>query len=82
MGIFALTAFYTTIAGLWGVLVTDLFQFVLMMSMVILLAVLSVNAVGGIDELKLKVAALDCAQADAPDRGSTSSRRSIPFGCR
>ncbi len=54
--------------GLWGVLVTDLFQFVLMMSMIILLAVLSVHAVGGIDELKLKVAALDAAG------GATGSR--------
>lgn len=68
VGIFALTAFYTTLAGLWGVLVTDLFQFVLMMSMIILLAVLSVNAVGGIDELKLKVAALDSASGTGGSR--------------
>ncbi len=68
VGIFALTAFYTTLAGLWGVLVTDLFQFVLMMSMIILLAVFSVSAVGGIDELKAKVAALDAAN------GATGSR--------
>ena len=46
------TAFYTTLSGLWGVLVTDLFQFVLKMGMVILLAVFAVNAVGGIDALK------------------------------
>src|SRR6186997_1474797 len=49
------TAFYTTISGLWGVLVTDLFQFVLKMGMVILLAILAVNAVGGIDALKMKI---------------------------
>src|SRR5712692_1680457 len=55
------TAFYTTIAGLWGVLVTDLFQFVLKMGMVILLAVFAVKAVGGLATLKLKVAALDTA---------------------
>src|SRR5919198_742453 len=53
------TAFYTTLTGLWGVLVTDLVQFVLKMGMVILLAVLAVNAVGGIDALKLKIADLD-----------------------
>jgi SSS family solute:Na+ symporter len=63
IGIFAMTAFYTTLAGLWGVLVTDLFQFVLMMVMIILLAVLSVNAVGGIDALKAKVIELDGAAA-------------------
>jgi len=68
VGIFAFTAFYTTIAGLWGVLVTDLFQFVLMMSMIILLAILSVQAVGGIDELKLKVAALDAGSGVSGSR--------------
>src|SRR5215472_1775383 len=35
------TAFYTTISGLWGVLVTDLFQFALKMSMVTVLAVVA-----------------------------------------
>jgi Na+/proline symporter len=59
VGILVFTAFYTAISGLWGVLVTDLFQFVLKMGMVILLAIFAVNAVGGIDQLKLKVAELD-----------------------
>jgi Na+/proline symporter len=67
-GMMVFTAFYTTISGLWGVLVTDLFQFVLKMGMVIVLAVLAVNAVGGIDELKAKVTALDQAS------GHTGSR--------
>jgi Na+/proline symporter len=67
-GILLFTAFYTTLAGLWGVLVTDLFQFVLMMAMVILLAVFAVNAVGGIDELKSRVIALDAAGAQADSR--------------
>src|SRR5437660_570563 len=53
------TAFYTTISGLWGVLVTDLFQFVLKMGMVVALAVFAVAAVGGLDALKTKIAALD-----------------------
>src|SRR3954451_23413290 len=59
IGILMFTAFYTTISGLWGVLVTDLFQFALKMGMVILLAVLAVQAVGGIDQLRAKVAAQD-----------------------
>ncbi|HZR24958.1 MAG TPA: sodium:solute symporter family protein, partial [Vicinamibacterales bacterium] len=46
------TAFYTTLAGLWGVLVTDLVQFVLKMGMVIALAYFSVRAVGGLEVLK------------------------------
>src|SRR5258706_363002 len=55
------TAFYTTLAGLWGVLVTDLVQFVLKMGMVVALAFFSVRAVGGLAALKVKVAALDAA---------------------
>jgi SSS family solute:Na+ symporter len=55
------TAFYTTLAGLWGVLVTDLVQFVLKMGMVIALAWYSVRAVGGLSALESKVAALDAA---------------------
>ena len=47
----AITAFISTISGLWGVLWTDLFQFGLMMGMVILLAVFAVNAAGGMDSL-------------------------------
>src|SRR5499425_2452306 len=68
VGMLIFTAFYTTISGLWGVLVTDLFQFVLKMGMVILLAVLAVNAVGGIDGLKMKIAALDAASGQAGSR--------------
>src|ERR1051325_9949906 len=55
------TAFYTTLAGLWGVLVTDLVQFVLKMGMVIALAYLAVRAVGGLTPLKQQIAALDAA---------------------
>src|SRR5436309_13356363 len=51
LGIIAVTSFISTLSGLWGVLVTDLFHFVLKMSMVIVLAVLAVRVVGGIDEL-------------------------------
>lgn len=65
VGILLFTAFYTTISGLWGVLVTDLFQFVLKMGMVIVLAVFSVQAVGGMDALRAKIAMLD-AQTGQP----------------
>lgn len=68
IGILVFTAFYTTISGLWGVLVTDLFQFVLKMGMVIVLAVLAVNAVGGIDALKTKIAALDASSGQSGSR--------------
>ena len=55
------TAFYTTLAGLWGVLVTDLVQFVLKMGMVIALAWYAVRAVGGLSAPESKVTALDAA---------------------
>ncbi|MCI0348068.1 MAG: Na+:solute symporter [Acidobacteriales bacterium] len=55
----AFTLLYTTISGLWAVLWTDLVQFILKMGMVIVLAVFAVIAVGGIDILKVKLAAHD-----------------------
>jgi solute:Na+ symporter, SSS family len=61
IGMLLFTAFYTALSGLWGVLVTDLFQFALKMAMVIVLAIVAVNAVGGIDSLKTKISAMDAA---------------------
>jgi Na+/proline symporter len=55
------TAFYTTLAGLWGVLVTDLVQFVLKMGMVVALAYFAVRATGGLAALETKVRAIDAA---------------------
>ena len=55
LGLIALTSFISTLAGLWGVLVTDMVQFVIKMGMVIVLAVFAVNAVGGIDVMKEKL---------------------------
>jgi Na+/proline symporter len=44
------------------VLVTDVFQFVIKMGMVIVLAVVAVRAVGGIDAMKMKLAAVDATR--------------------
>ncbi|HJT70512.1 MAG TPA: sodium:solute symporter family protein [Terriglobales bacterium] len=46
------TGLYTFIGGLWGVLVTDLFQFVLKMAMIIVLAWVAVVKIGGMHELQ------------------------------
>jgi SSS family solute:Na+ symporter len=54
---FAITAAYAVAAGMWAVLWTDFFQFMLMMTAVIVLAVYSVAAVGGMEALQTKVAA-------------------------
>ncbi len=55
-------------------LVTDLFQFVIKMGMVIVLAVVAVNAVGGIDAMKEKLIAIDQLRgATTGGRGSVLS---------
>lgn len=54
---FGVTMLYSVAAGLWAVLWTDLIQFVIKMTAVIVLAVFAVKAVGGMDALKRGVAA-------------------------
>jgi Na+/proline symporter len=78
------TAIYVMIGGLWGVLVTDLLQFVVKMTMAIVLAVAAVAAVGGIGDPR--------GQARGPrsrrtasiraGRFSRSFRPRTPRGCR
>ena len=63
LGMMLVTALISTLSGLWGVLVMDLFQFALKMGMVIVLAVCAVRAVGGMDALEEKLHALDAARA-------------------
>ncbi|MEP7175718.1 MAG: sodium:solute symporter family protein [Gemmatimonadales bacterium] len=55
--LFGVTALYTVFAGLWGIIVTDLFQFVFAMGGSILLAVLAVQSVGGLDALTAQASA-------------------------
>jgi len=52
---FVITVVYSVAAGLWAVLWTDLVQFVIKMSAVIILAVYAVNAVGGINVMRTKL---------------------------
>jgi len=54
---FVITLVYSVAAGMWAVLWTDLVQFVIKMSAVIVLAVYAVRAVGGIEVMKVKLAA-------------------------
>jgi solute:Na+ symporter, SSS family len=51
------TGFYVALGGLWGVLWTDLFQFVLKMGVVIAIAWYAVAAAGGMDTLLARLAA-------------------------
>ena len=55
--LFGITAFYSVFSGLWGVIVTDAFQFVVAMGGTILLAVLAVESVGGLGAVIEKSAA-------------------------
>jgi solute:Na+ symporter, SSS family len=56
-----ITLVYTALSGMWAVLWTDLIQFVLKMSMVILLAWFAVRAVGGLHSMSTQIHAMDAA---------------------
>jgi SSS family solute:Na+ symporter len=49
---FVVTSAYSAAAGMWAVLWTDFFQFIIMMTAVIILAVYAVDAAGGMDAIK------------------------------
>src|SRR5918912_2296983 len=53
---FVITVAYSVAAGMWAVLWTDLVQFVIKMTAVIVLAIFAVKAVGGIGALKAGLA--------------------------
>ena len=55
LGIIPFTGLYVALGGLWGVLWTDLFQFVLKMGVVIAIAYYAVGACGGIHEMISKL---------------------------
>lgn len=67
IGLIMITSLISTLSGLWGVLVTDLVQFVIKMGMVIVLAVAAVNAVGGIDSMKARL--VEMGRGDALNFG-------------
>jgi Na+/proline symporter len=62
------TGLYTFIGGLWGVLVTDLFQFALKMTMIVVLAWVAVAKIGGMRSLDahLQIIESNARQTGAP----------------
>lgn len=58
-----IAAIYCAAAGLWGVVVTDLIQFIVAMAGAVVLAVAAVGAVGGLDALSAQVPAGKLAMA-------------------
>ncbi len=55
------TGFYVALGGLWGVLWTDLFQFVLKMAIVIAIAWYAISTIGGMHAMLAKLAAMRAA---------------------
>ena len=78
-GMMIITAFVSTLSGLWGVLVTDVFQFALAMGMVVALAYFAVAKVGGMDGLITKIQALDAAKAAAGDTAAGAGGSLLSF---
>jgi Na+/proline symporter len=68
------TGIYTFIGGLWGVLVTDLFQFILKMTMIIVLAWVAVAKIGGMTLLKIQLSHVnDAVRQSGQSTGSVLS---------
>ena len=80
---FVITAAYSVAAGMWAVLWTDFFQFILAMAAVIALAVYSVDAVGGMDALKAGVSSHFGSETAAlsvvPFRASATGFEAYPW---
>lgn len=56
--LFVITIVYTAISGLWGVLVTDFFQFWLAMFGCVMLAIFAVQYCGGMEEMLTRMAGI------------------------
>lgn len=65
IGLFGVATFYTVLSGFWGIVVTDLVQFVIAMGASFLFAWYAVDSVGGMAELKVKL-----LEALGPERAS------------
>jgi len=61
-----ITFLYSILSGFWGVVVTDAVQFLIAMIGSIALAVFAVNAVGGLESLKTKLAAVKPVGSSVP----------------
>ncbi|HYL96262.1 MAG TPA: sodium:solute symporter family protein [Terriglobales bacterium] len=70
------TGLYVSLGGLWGVLWTDLFQFILKMAIVIAVAYYAVGAVGGLGPL---VSTLHGLRTTASAGGAASAGNALSF---
>jgi len=81
MCLFLVTVFYTVMSGLWGVVMTDLLQFILAMGGSIFLAVISWRSLGGMDGIRagLSEKGFDIAQTLRIVPGPESLLSANPF---
>jgi SSS family solute:Na+ symporter len=56
IALFLLTTAYTTVSGVWGIMITDLIQMTVKLAGAIMLAVFAVYSVGGLDALHTQLA--------------------------
>lgn len=76
-----LTAVYSCLSGFWGVILTDFFQFIIAMGGAILLAVMAVNAAGGMGAIVEHLQHTDKLHMIPPAAGQTPYEfLSSPFG--
>ena len=61
-----ITFLYSILSGIWGVVVTDAVQFVIAMAGAIVLAIVALQAVGGVEGLKSGLAAVTPAGSSQP----------------
>ncbi len=79
IGCVALGALYTSCSGLWGVVVTDLFQFAWAMAGAVILAVVAVRAAGGMAEITQALSGTGALNM-LPPMPADGSWLSSPFG--
>lgn len=77
--IVGLVTFYSSLAGLWGVVTTDVVQFVIAMVSCTALAVVVVGQVGGLEALRIRVAELHPLGEGALQFFPTPELKNIPW---
>jgi len=73
-------ALYSSLSGLWGVSLTDTFQFIMAMGGSIILAIIAVRHIGGIEGLKNQLTEVDWVFDFFPKVNSKGAETSASFG--
>lgn len=75
-----ITAVYASLSGYWGVIFTDLFQFVIAMGGAFLLAIYAVKACGGVEQLVTQLNVSDKLHFIPPKLDNDENLLAGPFG--